>query len=72
MSKHVQANDLWASQAAYRSAELAAYEVRQLAEQFDVLMGADGLPVSPGQALDFICQIEEQLSEIRAAASKTL
>lgn len=71
MTKHIEANQLWSTPERYQAAESAAYELRQLAEQFDVLMGAYGLPVSPGHALDFICQIEEQLAVIRAAASNS-
>lgn len=64
-------NPLWGSAAQASTVEAAAYEVLQLAEQFDSLLGASGSPVTPGQALDFICQIEEQLSNIRAAALQT-
>lgn len=65
---NVDFHPLWRSDANAQQVNEAAYEISQLAEQFDSMMGADGAPVTPGHALDFICQIEEQLSKIRAAA----
>lgn len=68
MNNDLDFHPLWRSAANAQQVDAAAYEISQLAEQFDSMLGAHGSPVTPGQALDFICQIEEQLSKIRVAA----
>lgn len=68
MNNDLDFHPLWRTSANAQQVNDAAYEISQLAEQFDSMLGAYGAPVTPGQALDFICQIEEQLSKIRAAA----